>query len=77
MTGRERASTVDATEIARRVLGDKIASNMLMVGFAYQKGLLPVGIESIERAIELNGVAEAARSIRTGIPRSVNSASSL
>ena len=55
--GRERASTVDATEIARRVLGDKIASNMLMVGFAYQKGLLPVGIESIERAIELNGVA--------------------
>jgi len=57
MVGRERASTVDATEIARRMLGDKIASNMVMVGFAYQKGLLPVGIESIERAIELNGVA--------------------
>ena len=57
MVGPERASTVDASEIARRVLGDKIAANMLMVGFAYQKGLLPVGIESIERAIELNGVA--------------------
>jgi indolepyruvate ferredoxin oxidoreductase len=57
MVGQQRASTVDATEIARRVLGDKIAANMLMVGFAYQKGLLPVGIESIERAIELNGVA--------------------
>jgi indolepyruvate ferredoxin oxidoreductase len=57
MIGRERASAVDATGIARRVLGDKIAANMLMVGFAYQKGLLPVGIESIERAIELNGVA--------------------
>jgi indolepyruvate ferredoxin oxidoreductase len=57
MVGHERASTVDATEIARRMLGDKIAANMLMVGFAYQKGLLPVGIESIERAIELNGVA--------------------
>jgi indolepyruvate ferredoxin oxidoreductase len=57
MVGHERASTVDATGIARRVLGDKIAANMLMVGFAYQKGLLPVGMESIERAIELNGVA--------------------
>jgi indolepyruvate ferredoxin oxidoreductase len=57
VVGHERASTVDATQIARRVLGDKIAANMLMVGFAYQKGLLPVGIESIERAIELNGVA--------------------
>ena len=30
---------------------------MMMMGFAYQKGLLPVASESIEQAIELNGTA--------------------
>jgi len=38
-------------------LGDSIAANMFMVGFAYQKGLLPLTAEAIGRAIELNGVA--------------------
>jgi len=38
-------------------MGDAIATNMLMLGFAYQKGWLPVSGTALERAIELNGVA--------------------
>jgi indolepyruvate ferredoxin oxidoreductase len=39
------------------LLGDSIASNLFMLGFAYQRGLVPVSAEAIERAIELNSVA--------------------
>jgi indolepyruvate ferredoxin oxidoreductase len=48
---------VPATELATGLMGDAIATNMFMLGFAYQKGWLPVGGASLERAIELNGVA--------------------
>src|SRR5690606_7088411 len=37
--------------------GDSIASNVFMLGYAWQKGYLPLGRSAIERAIELNGVA--------------------
>ena len=39
------------------LLGDSIATNLFMLGYAYQQGLVPVSAEAIERAIELNGVA--------------------
>ena len=48
---------VDSTGIATALLGDAIASNMFTLGFAHQKGLVPIGGEAIERAIALNGVA--------------------
>ncbi len=48
---------IEATKLATRLLGDSIAANMFMVGYAYQKGYLPVSSKSIEAAIELNGVA--------------------
>ena len=48
---------IDATGIAKRLFGDSIATNLLMTGFAFQAGLLPVSAVSIERAIELNGAA--------------------
>jgi indolepyruvate ferredoxin oxidoreductase len=38
-------------------MGDAIATNMFMLGYAYQKGWVPVAGASLERAIELNGVA--------------------
>jgi indolepyruvate ferredoxin oxidoreductase len=38
-------------------MGDAIATNMFLLGFAYQRGWLPVSGASLERAIELNGVA--------------------
>ncbi|MDP6175431.1 MAG: 2-oxoacid:acceptor oxidoreductase family protein, partial [Rhodospirillales bacterium] len=48
---------VDATRLAGRLLGDSISSNIFLMGYAYQSGLLPLGAQSIRRAIELNGVA--------------------
>jgi indolepyruvate ferredoxin oxidoreductase len=48
---------VPATELATGLMGDAIATNMFMLGFAYQKGWVPVAAASLERAIELNGVA--------------------
>jgi indolepyruvate ferredoxin oxidoreductase len=38
-------------------MGDSIATNMFMLGYAWQKGWVPLGREAIERSIELNGVA--------------------
>jgi indolepyruvate ferredoxin oxidoreductase len=56
-TAGARAAFVDATRLAVALLGDAIATNLFMVGFAYQQGLLPVSAAAIERAIELNRVA--------------------
>jgi len=47
----------DFTKPAEILLGDSIATNMMMMGFAYQKGLLPLSAAAIEQAIEVNGVA--------------------
>jgi indolepyruvate ferredoxin oxidoreductase len=52
-----RAHFVDATRIATALIGDSIATNLFMLGYAYQKGLIPLSGDSIERAIELNGAA--------------------
>ena len=51
------ADRLDFSKLAELVCGDTIATNIMMVGFAAQKGLLPVAIETIEEAIRLNGVA--------------------
>ena len=48
---------VNATGIATSLMGDSIATNLFMLGFAWQKGLLPLGLASIEQAIDLNGTA--------------------
>jgi indolepyruvate ferredoxin oxidoreductase len=50
---------VDATGLGLALLGDAIAANLFMLGYASQRGLLPVAPDSIERAIDLNGVAVA------------------
>ncbi|MEQ8322625.1 MAG: indolepyruvate ferredoxin oxidoreductase family protein [Rhodospirillales bacterium] len=55
--GQDSVDFFEATAMARKLLGDTIAANMMVVGYAYQKGLLPVSADAIERAIELNGVA--------------------
>jgi indolepyruvate ferredoxin oxidoreductase len=55
--GEGNAEFVDATRVATALMGDSIASNMFMLGFAYQRGLIPVSAEAIDKAIELNGAA--------------------
>ncbi|PWT76837.1 MAG: indolepyruvate ferredoxin oxidoreductase family protein, partial [Proteobacteria bacterium] len=55
--GDAQAEFVDATRIATALIGDSIATNMFMLGYAFQKGRIPVSSEAIARAIELNGAA--------------------
>jgi indolepyruvate ferredoxin oxidoreductase len=56
-TGEDACHFIDATRIATRLLGDSIGSNLFMLGFAWQQGLVPVSAAALEQAIELNGVA--------------------
>jgi len=53
-------ASLRAGSLATRLLGDSIFTNLMMVGFTAQKGLLPVGLASIEEAVRLNGVAAKA-----------------
>src|SRR5271169_495874 len=55
--GENNVEFLNATDLATGLLGDSIASNLFMLGFAYQRGLVPLSAEAIEGAIALNGVA--------------------
>ena len=55
--GKDFGHFVNATKIATALMGDSIATNMFLLGAAYQHGYLPLSLEAIEGAIELNGVA--------------------
>jgi indolepyruvate ferredoxin oxidoreductase len=48
---------VQGSKIATTIMGDSIATNLLLLGFVFQKGLLPLSFEAITRAMELNGSA--------------------
>ncbi|MGR3436304.1 MAG: indolepyruvate ferredoxin oxidoreductase family protein [Shimia sp.] len=47
----------DASKLAEKVLGDTIFSNMILLGAAWQRGLVPLTAAAIRRAVELNGAA--------------------
>ncbi len=57
--GRDKVAFVDATGLATALFGNSIAANMFLLGFAQQKGGVPLGSAAIERAIALNGEAVA------------------
>ncbi len=48
---------LDLATIAEKLLGDALYTNMLAVGMAFQKGLLPISPQAMETAIRLNGAA--------------------
>ncbi len=48
---------VDATALASGLVGSPAAANVLLLGVAVQAGAVPVSVEALERAIELNGVS--------------------
>lgn len=48
---------LDATQLATALLGDAIATNLFMLGYAWQLGLVPISHTALMRAIELNGAA--------------------
>ncbi|MFT6532738.1 MAG: indolepyruvate ferredoxin oxidoreductase [Limimaricola cinnabarinus] len=47
----------DFAHVARELCGDEIAVNIMMLGYAWQQGFIPVGREAITQAVRLNGVA--------------------
>ena len=58
-SGREKSHFVDATAAATAFLGNAIAANMFMLGYAWQQGGVPLSRVALLRAIELNGEAVA------------------
>lgn len=56
IVGKDKLSTLDANALAEKLLGNTIYANVMMLGCAWQQGLVPVSLAALKRAIELNGV---------------------
>jgi indolepyruvate ferredoxin oxidoreductase len=54
--GPERLGAFDADGLARRLMGDSLYANPMLLGYAWQKGWVPLTRAALRRAIELNGV---------------------
>jgi indolepyruvate ferredoxin oxidoreductase len=67
--GDDRVETFDAQALAQDFLGDTIASNIVALGYAWQRGLVPVGLPALMRALELNGVAVAMNQLALSLGR--------
>ncbi len=52
-----RVAFFDATDLAKALMGDSIFSNMMIFGAGWQRGLIPLSRDAIQRSIELNGAA--------------------
>jgi indolepyruvate ferredoxin oxidoreductase len=57
VVGSENLSTIAANQLSEKLLGNTIYANVFLLGYAWQKGLLPVSLDALLRAVELNGVA--------------------
>ena len=55
--GQKNFDFLDAGSLATKLLGDAIATNLFLLGYAWQRGWVPVSEASLDRAIELNGAA--------------------
>jgi len=64
-------SSLDASRLAVDHLGDAIFANMLLLGHAWQQGLIPLSLQALHQAIELNGVAVALNQRAFGLGRLV------
>ena len=57
--GDNAISLIAATKLGAALMGDAIAANMFLLGHAWQRGLVPISLEAIDAAIELNGTGIA------------------
>ena len=55
--GADATRFVDATRLATALLGDSLGTNLFLLGYAWQMGLVPVSRDALFRAIEINGAA--------------------
>ena len=56
VVGAHNFDTLDANVIAEKILGNTIYANVLLLGCAWQKGFVPISLDAMMRAIELNGI---------------------
>lgn len=52
----DKAVGLDAQDLAEKIMGDRVYANMLLMGASWQQGGIPLSLEAIHRAIELNGI---------------------
>lgn len=57
VAGADKTEFIEAQELATNLMGDSIMTNLFMVGYALQKGYIPVSAAALEEAIHLNNVA--------------------
>ena len=57
--GAGAAQFLDATRLATVLMGNSIMTNMFMLGYAWQRGQIPVSSAALLQALELNGVSVA------------------
>jgi indolepyruvate ferredoxin oxidoreductase len=55
--GTDQVQFIDAQHLATRLMGDALYANMLLLGYAWQSGLVPVSAAALDQSIELNGAA--------------------
>jgi indolepyruvate ferredoxin oxidoreductase len=67
--GEEQVETLDAQALCETFMGDTVASNILTLGHAWQRGLVPVSQRALLRALELNGVAVEANKLAFSLGR--------
>ena len=53
--GADAATFIDAGRLAARLVGTPLATNVFMLGHAFQRGFIPLSSAALLRAIELNG----------------------
>jgi len=57
VVGPDNLASFDANAASEALFGDAVFANVMMLGFAWQQGLVPVSLDALMRAVELNNVA--------------------
>jgi indolepyruvate ferredoxin oxidoreductase len=68
-TASHELQLIDARDLAEAFLGNELYANTIMLGYALQKGLLPVTLDAVWRAIDMNGAAQKQNKVALAIGR--------
>ncbi len=74
VVGTENITALNANAIAETLLGDAVLANVIMLGFSWQQGLVPVSLTALQQAIVLNGVAIEKNQLAFAIGRAMAAA---
>jgi indolepyruvate ferredoxin oxidoreductase len=53
----ENIEFINMSDLAEKLVGDTVSANIMLLGYALQKGFLPISNHALEKAIKLNGVS--------------------